>query len=256
MSPFEELRAVMDRLRDPGGCPWDREQTLDDLRSYVLEEAHEVVDAIDGKDHEHLRDELGDLLLQVVFISRIESEDGHFDVDDVVRGLRDKLVRRHPHVFGDAAAGTAAEVVEQWETIKRREHPDRRSVLAGVPRSLPALLRAWRLSAKAAATGFDWEKEPDLEAKLREELEEFLQDVDRGDAEGMAREFGDLLFVLVNLARRAAIDPEASLQGACDRFVERFTHIETRLADQGRDPGQATLEEMEALWQEAKRGED
>lgn len=253
MSRFPELRATMDRLRDPGGCPWDRKQTLHDLRSYVLEEAHEVVEAIDHEDHRHLRGELGDLLLQVMFISRIESEAGHFDVEDVIGGLQEKLVRRHPHVFGEAVASTAGDVVEQWEEIKRREHGGSRRILDGVPRSLPALLRALRLSQKAATAGFDWEDDADLDAKVREEVEEFLAEEARGDRDAMSRELGDLLFVLVNVARRCGVDPEGALQGASDRFVERFGYIEDSLDRQGRRPRDASLEEMEELWDEAKR---
>ena len=241
----------MDRLRDPGGCPWDREQQLEDLRSYVLEEAYEVVEAIDRRDHAGLRDELGDLLLQVMFLSRIESEAGHFDVGDVVQGLRDKLVRRHPHVFGDATADTPRQVQEQWERLKRRERSDR-GVLDGVPRALPALLRASRLSSKAAAVGFDWQRDEDVDAKLREEIEEFLTEERGGDAAAMEREFGDILFVLVNIARRAGVDPEAALQGSNDRFRSRFQHIESALEARGKSLEQADLEEMEELWEEAK----
>ena len=255
MGHFARLRALMDRLRDPGGCPWDREQTLEDLRSHVLEEAHEVVEAIDDKDHDHLREELGDLLLQVLFISRIESEGEHFDLDDVMKTIHDKLVRRHPHVFGDAKASDAGEVVQQWEEIKNREGGGERRVLDGVPRSLPALLRAWRLSTKAALTGFDWQADADLDTKVREEVEEFLEEANRGDREAMARELGDLLFVLANVARRCRVDPEAALQGANERFVRRFDHIEESLRRRGRLPRDASLEEMEALWEEAKQQE-
>jgi tetrapyrrole methylase family protein/MazG family protein len=256
MSRFDELRAVMDRLRNPGGCPWDREQTLEDLRAYVLEEAYEVVEAIDRGDHEHLREELGDLLLQVVFLSKIEQEEGRFDVDDVIAGIHDKLVRRHPHVFGDAQAGTADAVIRQWEQIKNSEKDGApRKRLQGVPRALPALLRALRLSTKAALAGFEWQEDRDLESKVREEVEEFLAEFRRGDERAMERELGDLLFVLANVARRSGVDPEAALQGANDRFTRRFGHIEDRLDGMGRPLEEATLEEMEELWQEAKRAE-
>ena len=254
MSRFEELRSVMDRLRDPGGCPWDREQTLEDLRAYVLEEAYEVIEAIDKKDHEHLCEELGDLLLQVLFLSRIEQEKGRFDVEDVIQGLLDKLVRRHPHVFSDAEAGTAGEVIQQWEEIKNRERADRpRRKLDGVPRALPALLRSLRLSTKASLAGFDWKEDADLDAKVREEVEEFVVESRRGDRAAMERELGDLLFVLVNVGRRCQVDPEAALQGANERFIQRFGHIEQRLEEQGRGFEDATLDEMEVLWEEAKQ---
>jgi MazG family protein len=253
MGQFEELRAVMDRLRDPGGCPWDREQTLGDLRAFVLEEAYEVVEAIENSDHDHLREELGDLLLQVLFLSRIESEEGRFDVDDVIQGIHEKLVRRHPHVFGDASADSTAEVVRQWEQIKNREAGDvPRRKLQGVPRALPALLRALRLSAKAALSGFDWEADADLADKVREEIEEFLVEVARHDKPAMERELGDLLFVLANVARRAGVDPEAALQGANNRFIRRFGHIEQRLMESGRSFEESNLQEMESLWNEAK----
>ena len=256
MSRFDELRAVMDRLRDPGGCPWDREQNLEDLRAYVLEEAYEVIEAIDQSDHDNLCEELGDLLLQVLFLSRIEQEQGRFDVEDVIQGIHDKLVRRHPHVFGDAEAATASEVIRQWEEIKNNEKGDgSRRHLDGVPRALPGLLRALRLSTKAALTGFDWQKDEDLEAKVHEEVQEFLVEYRRKDSPAMERELGDLLFVLANVARRAGLDPEAAVQGANDRFMSRFGHIEDRIKESGRKLKEATLEEMERLWEEAKARE-
>jgi len=250
------LRAVMDRLRDPGGCPWDREQRLEDLRAYVLEEAYEVTEAIDRRDHDNLCEELGDLLLQVLFLSRIEQEEGRFDVEDVIQGIHDKLVRRHPHVFGDAEAGTADEVIRQWEEIKNEEKGEgNRRHLDGVPVALPGLLRALRLSTKAALTGFDWQENEDLEAKVKEEVQEFVAECRRKDTAAMERELGDLLFVLANVARRAGLDPEAAVQGANNRFVSRFGHIEDRLTETGRPMKEATLEEMEELWEEAKARE-
>jgi tetrapyrrole methylase family protein/MazG family protein len=256
MSRFDELRRVMDRLRDPGGCPWDREQRLEDLRAYVLEEAYEVIEAIDHRDHDNLCEELGDLLLQVLFLSRIEQEEGRFNVEDVIQGIHDKLVRRHPHVFGDAKAATASEVVRQWEEIKNSEKGDgTRRHLDGVPRALPGLLRALRLSTKAALTGFDWQEDEDLEAKVEEEVQEFLAEYRRKDSPAMQRELGDLLFVLANVARRAGLDPEAAVQGANNRFISRFGHIEERITGTGRKLKEATLEEMEELWEEAKAQE-
>ena len=256
MGRFEALRAVMDRLRDPGGCPWDREQKLKDLRATVLEEAYEVAEAIDEGDSAHLCEELGDLLLQVLFISRIEQEQGLFDVDDVIRELHDKLVRRHPHVFGDEEAGTAAEVLETWERVKNREKgPGSRRLLEGVPRGMPGLLRAWKLSRKAALAGFDWERDADVHAKLEEEVAEFLVEARRGDLAAMERELGDMLFVLANVARRSGIDPEAAVHGANDRFVRRFGHIEDRLREGGQRFEETSLERMEELWEEAKRAE-
>lgn len=257
MTPFEQLVALMDRLRDPGGCPWDREQTLDSLRTYLLEETYEVLDALDSGDVEAHREELGDLLLQVVFQAKLRKETGAFTIDDVIVGIHDKLVRRHPHVFGDTPAASAEEVLDQWERLKAREKEgtDRPSVLDHVPAQLPALLQALRLTEKAARIGFDWTAETDLHEKVEEEWRELRHELAGGSREGIAEELGDLLFALANVARRHGIDPEQALRGANGKFIRRFRHIEDRLADGGRRPQDATLAEMDALWEEAKRDE-
>ena len=252
---FEELVEVMARLRGADGCPWDREQTLETLRSYLLEEAHEVMEAIETGGPEALREELGDLLLQVVFMSQICSEQNSFSVQEVARGIAEKLVRRHPHVFGSERAGSAGEAIARWETIKNQEKAGREgaSVLDGVPRQLPALQRAHRLSTKASLVGFDWARPEDVLAKLDEERAEFREAVARGDRARMSEELGDMLFVAANLARTHGIDPELALQDANRKFIGRFGHVEREMARRGVALEKRSQEMMEALWEEAKR---
>lgn len=256
---FRRLVEVVAALRAPGGCPWDREQTHESLTPYVVEEAHEVVDAIRSGDADALRGELGDLLLQVVLHAQVATDDGGFTAADVCRALTEKLVRRHPHVFADEApADSAADVRGRWEKLKEQEREElgeERGVLDGVPRGLPALLKAQRLTEKAGGVGFDWPDARSVTDKLREELAELLAEVERGDQRRAADEFGDLLFVLANLARHLGIDAEAALQGTNARFVRRFEGIEARLRAQGRRVTSASLEEMDRLWNEAKAEE-
>lgn len=253
---FADLVRVVARLREPGGCPWDREQTHESLSPYVIEEAHEVAEAIASGDPARLAEELGDLLLQVMLHARVAEEAGRFDVHEVARGLSEKLIRRHPHVFGDAVADTAAEVTQRWERIKqaeKREKGETAGVLDGVPKALPALLKAQRLTEKAGKFGFDW---PDAEAvleKLREELGELEADVRAARLDSAREEFGDVLFVLANMARHLGIDAEASLQAANSKFARRFAHVEARLRERGLSPAEAGLPEMDAYWEEAKR---
>lgn len=266
---FSRLVAVMAHLRAPDGCPWDRAQTLETLRTYLLEESHELLDAIDGLGDagralpadlpladvdpvlvEQLREELGDVLLQVVFQSRIAQEAGWFDAADVARGIADKMVRRHPHVFGDASVETAADVSRNWEQIKRREG---KGALAGVPRNLPALLRGQRMGDKAARIGFDWPEASGALAKVDEELLELREAMASGDRAAMSDELGDLLFALTSLARHLEIDAEQSLRGTLDKFTRRFGYVEQQVeARHGREH-RASLDALEALWQEAKR---
>ncbi|HET7784663.1 MAG TPA: nucleoside triphosphate pyrophosphohydrolase [Myxococcales bacterium] len=253
------LLDIMDKLRDPGGCPWDREQTLKTLTPYLLEEAHEVIEAIESGDTQHHKEELGDLLFQVIFQSRIAREEGKFDFAEVCDGIADKLTRRHPHVFGDVAVSGSREVVKNWERIKadeRREkgQPDR-SVIGGVPISLPALVRGERMTEKAAAAGFDWPDAASVLAKVREELEELDEALRSGRPEEVEHELGDLLFAVANLGRWVKVHPEEALRGALRRFESRFHFIESRLAEQGRSPRESTLAEMDALWDEAKERE-
>ncbi|HZI93516.1 MAG TPA: nucleoside triphosphate pyrophosphohydrolase [Patescibacteria group bacterium] len=255
-SPFEELVAVMARLRGPEGCPWDREQTLQTLRTYLVEETYELIEAIEAKDPLMLREELGDLLLEVVFLAQVCSEQGLFGIDEVVGGIRDKLVRRHPHVFGDRKAENAHEAIRRWEDIKNEERASSgdagHSLLSGVPAHMPALLRAHRLSTKAALAGFDWKQLADLYEKLFEELAEFRQAADEGDRPAMEEELGDLLFITANLGRFSGIDPELALQAANRKFIARFHHVESGLKAKGIEPGKSAFDQMELLWEEAK----
>jgi ATP diphosphatase len=264
------LNAIMAALRTPeSGCPWDLEQTFATIVPYTLEEAYEVADAIERGDVADLREELGDLLLQVVFHARMAEEEDQFDFGDVVEAITRKLIRRHPHVFGDARDLTSDEVKALWGRIKAEEKRERAEArraagrpaeeatgaLAGVPLALPALTRALKLQQKAGKVGFDWNDPRAVLAKLREEIDEVEAELDANDAERVAGEVGDLLFAVANLARHLRVDPEAALRGANAKFERRFAHIEARLGDAGRTPADATLEEMEALWGEAKQRE-
>jgi tetrapyrrole methylase family protein/MazG family protein len=258
MTAFDDLVALMVRLRGPGGCPWDREQTLETLKTYLLEETYEVLDALDGGDPGEHREELGDLLFQVIFQSQLRSEEGAFTIEEVIEGIHDKLVRRHPHVFGDSAAGTSREVLDQWERLKAEEKrgTSRPSLLDHVPEHLPALLKTLRLTEKAARVGFDWTEEQDLLEKGEEEWRELREAVADGRKERIAEELGDLLFVLANLARRQGLDPEDALRQANRKFQRRFRYIEESLGRQGLRPQDVSLQEMDALWDEAKAGGD
>jgi MazG family protein len=251
---FDRLVEVMARLRSPNGCPWDREQTLLTLRTYLLEETYETLDAIDRGDNASLKEELGDLLLEVVFFCQIGAEDGLFTIEDVAGGIHDKLVRRHPHVFGAEKAGGAREALGRWEEMKNkeREASGETSVLSGVPRAMPALLRAFRISNKAAMVGFDWDNVAQTLEKVEEELAELRKAIDDRDAEGTAEELGDLLFAAANVGRLAGVDPETALQAANGKFTRRFMSVEEGLKRLGLRPSAKTREEMERLWEEAK----
>ncbi len=255
MKAFADLVRLMDRLRDPGGCPWDREQTLDTLKTYLVEETYEVLDALENGDPADHCEELGDLLLQVVFQAKLRTEMKEFTIEDVIRGIHEKLVRRHPHVFGDVEATTADEVLDQWERIKAKEKAgtSRPSILDHVPAQMPALLQSLRLTEKAARVGFDWTAEADLLAKVQEEWEELRVELEAGNAQGISEELGDMLFVLANLARRHGLDPEQALRQANGKFIRRFRYIESRLGEDDRRPEDSTLAEMDGLWDEAKR---
>jgi len=242
---------LMARLRAPGGCPWDRKQTPESLKPYVIEEAYEVIGAIEKGDWDELREELGDLLLQVVFQARIAEEEGRFAIADVVQGIHTKLVRRHPHVFGDATAADAEEVLANWEKIKQAEKAGR-SVVAGVDPRLPALQRAWRMQKKVSKVGFDWERPEGALEKLEEEIGEFRRAREEEGPERAEEEMGDALFALVNVARLAGINPEEALKKSVAKFELRFRAVEEGLRARGLDPARASLEQMEELWQEAK----
>lgn len=254
---FESLVALMDRLRGPDGCPWDHEQTYASLRGYLLEECYEVAEALDGGRPDELCEELGDLLFQIVFLSRIAKEDGKFTVDDVIAGVAAKMIRRHPHVFGDASADTASEVLEKWEEIKRTEKgaagkAAAASLLDGVPRGLPALLKAHRLGTKAARVGFDWDRPGAALAKVDEELAEVRAALAADDTPALREEIGDLLFAVVNVARKLDIEPEGALQHANLKFAERFGRIEGELSRREVPIERAGPELLEQLWRQAK----
>ena len=267
---ISRLNEIMAALRTPEtGCPWDLEQTFATIVPYTLEEAYEVADAIERGDAANLREELGDLLLQVVFHARMAEEEGRFDFGDVVDAITRKLIRRHPHVFGDARDLSSEEVKALWGRIKAEEKRERAEArraaglpadeatgaLAGVPLALPGLSRALKLQEKAGKVGFDWNDPRAVLAKLREEIDEVEAELEANDAQRVAGEVGDLLFAVANLARHLEVDPEAALRGANAKFERRFAHIESRLGEAVRAPADATLDEMEALWNEAKQRE-
>ena len=285
---FERAVAIMERLRAPGGCPWDREQTFDTIKPYTLEETYEVLEAIDKRDWEELPDELGDLLLQILFYAEMAKEQSSFSIDDVLDRLSTKLINRHPHVFGDVKAETSAEVKRNWEALKVEERKKRerdvgtenkkRSILAGVSSAMPSLLEAHKLSSRAAQAGFDWpnidglfDKLHEETDELREQLKEFPAPGPRPQGRGIAssgrtvvpeklqakleEEVGDLFFVLVNVARYLSVDPESALRKTNRKFKRRFQWMEDRLHESGRSADQASTDELESLWQRAKEHE-
>ncbi len=277
---FERAVGIMHRLRAPGGCPWDREQTFDTIKQYTLEETYEVIEAIENRDWPELTGELGDLLLQVLFYAEMAKEEGRFSIDDVLDTLSDKLVRRHPHVFGDVEANTAGEVLRNWEQIKQREKKEQgeeqpKSLLSSVSTAMPALMEGLKLSNKAAHVGFDWPNVEGVFDKLQEEVKELRDEVAKipppgpvpvGRGVSGAREtqvpealqqrlhdeIGDMLFVVVNLARYLNVDPESALRGTNRKFRRRFEHVEQRLREAGKKFEESNIDEMERYWQEAK----
>jgi tetrapyrrole methylase family protein/MazG family protein len=250
---FLELLTIMARLRGNNGCPWDREQTRDSLRPFLVEETYEVLDALDTGDAGKIREELGDLLFQVVFHTEIARERGEFSMADLLGALVTKMTRRHPHVFGDRPVGSAAEALAQWEAMKDAESNGApRSALAGVPRALPALHRAQRVQHKVARVGFDWPNAAGALEKVREELGEVAEALERGDGDALRDELGDLLFSVVNVARLASVDPEGALQVAIDRFSRRFGSMEEAVRGEGRELAGLSLDELEQRWIQAK----
>jgi MazG family protein len=263
---FERLVDIMRTLRAPGGCPWDREQTHASLRPFVLEETYEVLEAIESGTAAQLREELGDFLFEAVFLARISEEQGDFAIGDAIDAICDKLVRRHPHVFaraeGDAPL-TSGQVIEKWETLKARERTATgteakkpNTTLGGVPKTLPALLRAYEIGSRAAAVGFDWARAQDVLDKIEEEVEEVRREVESGATGHLSRaeeEMGDLLFAIANLSRKLGIEPEAALRRANEKFTARFDAVERAFAERGRPLSEATLEEMENEWQRVKQ---
>ena len=247
---FEELVAIMARLRAPDGCPWDREQTIKSIAPHTLEEAHEVLDAIDREDHDGLREELGDLILQVLFYAQISSEEKRFDICDVIESISKKLIHRHPHVFGETKVAGSDEVLKNWEELKKSE--GKKSLLEGVPKALPALLKAYRLGEKTSRVGFDWSDADGILAKVEEEAHELHEARQSGDESEIDHEYGDLLFTLANLGRFLGLDPEGSLRRATERFTARFDLIEQKAAAQKKELRKLTPKEWDRLWEEAK----
>ena len=251
-APLERLRAIVSVLRSPEGCPWDREQTHESLRAGLLEEACEAIDAITRADDANLREELGDLLLQIVFHADLAGERGAFTFDDAAHHICEKLIRRHPHVFGDVDASDTQAVLRQWEQIKREEKGENASVMDGIPRALPALVRAANVQKKAARVGFDWPDAAGVIDKFREELAELSVEIGGGDSGRLEHEIGDLLFTAVNMARKLGVEPELALEHANQRFIARFRHMEKSADASGRKLEDLTPEELDKLWEEAK----
>lgn len=253
---FQRLVAIMARLRAPGGCPWDREQSFETIKPYTLEETYEVLDAIDRRAWDELRSELGDFMLQAVFYAQMASEEKLFDIADSLDAINEKLIRRHPHVFADGTAKTGDEVTKRWDEIKKEERKAKGEASPGmldsVPRALPALVEAQQITARAARAGFDWRSAGEVLDKLDEERREFGEACEHGSHDRIEDELGDLLFVLVNLARFVKVDPEQALRRTNAKFRQRFGHVERRLAAQGKDVSGTPIEDLEALWQEAK----
>ena len=262
---FEKLVEIMTTLRGPNGCPWDKQQDFNSLKPMLVEEVYEVLEAVENNDFDGMSEELGDLLLHVVFHAQLGKETGKFDIDTVIGKISDKLVRRHPHVFGDESASTPEEVIKNWEAIKAQEKaeklknrtPEQRSLLEGIPSKLPAIHEAHQISARAARVGFDWPDVDGIFEKLQEEVRELKEVISSGRDEDkrdrLEDEIGDLLFVIVNIARYLKIDSESALKRANRKFKTRFQYMEKQLAEQGKSLEQSSLDEMEALWQKAKK---
>lgn len=255
---IERLLGVMRKLRAPDGCPWDREQTLESLKSDLIEEAYEVIDAIESGNVSHLEEELGDLLLQVVFQSQICEEDGHFEFSDVATAIADKLERRHPHVFGEVQVSGSGEVLQNWDAIKKSEKQEGdkpASIVSGIPKHLPALQKAHQVQKRAARAGFDWEHIDDVLDKLHEEIAEVKEAISRNHEEDIRTELGDLLFSVVNVSRYLGHNPEELLNHNIKKFVRRFQQVEAQVHASGREFKEFTLEELDTFWDEAKRKE-
>jgi tetrapyrrole methylase family protein/MazG family protein len=255
MEALDRLMEIMDRLRGPGGCPWDMEQTHKSIMKCLIEETYELAEAIEGHDDEVLREELGDVFLQVVFHCAIAKDAGRFTLNEVIHELCDKLVYRHPHVFGDASVRDSDEVIKNWERLKRKESTksDRESILSGIPNDLPALLKALKIQSVVGRVGFDWEKPMEVAEKIREEVREVEEAVDSKDKDRMEAEIGDLIFSVVNLARHLKIDPEAALRRTNKKFAGRFHEIEKAAKGQGVRLSDMPMEEKDRIWEEAKK---
>lgn len=248
---FARIIQIMDELREQ--CPWDKKQTFESLRTLTIEEVYELSDAILQKNYNELKKELGDVFLHILFYSRLASEANQFDINDVVRTLAEKLIQRHPHIYGNVKADNEDQVKQNWEKLKQQERPKKSGVLSGVPLSLPSIIKAYRMQEKAAAVGFDWDNTKDVIQKVKEELNEFLQEAQKPDnKEKMEEELGDILFAIINLARFLKINPDDALEKTNQKFLQRFNYIEQKLQEQGKTFSDVTLDEMETYWQEAK----
>jgi MazG family protein len=256
MTAFEKLCEIVARLRSPGGCPWDLEQTHESLLPAVIEEAYEVAEAARAKDDTHFREELGDLLLLVVMHAEIARESGRFNIDSILQEISDKLVRRHPHVFGTSDARDSGAVLKQWEAIKREEKKADSHFLASLPKALPALMRAQKAQSKVARVNFDWTEVREVIAKVEEELREMKEAIISQEQEMIADEIGDVLFAVVNLARKCEIDAESALQKATDKFVARFNRLEDELKARGKKLGDVDLPEMDEIWNAIKKNDE
>lgn len=252
---FEKLLEIVETLHGEKGCPWDKEQTRESLKPFLIEETYEVLEAIDEKKPEHIKEELGDLLFQIIFHCQIAKKRAEFDIIDVIKGIAGKMTARHPHVFGDAEYATSQEVLKQWEERKKEEGKNRESILEGIPKELPALVRAQRVQSRAARVGFEWEKIGDVFKKLDEELEEFRAALKNKNQNEIEDELGDVFFVLVNIARFVGVNPEDALRKTISKFISRFRYIEMKAADAEKSLSDMTLEEMDAFWDEAKTKE-
>ena len=248
---FNDLVELSKHLRSPEGCPWDREQKLETLRPYIIEEAYEVVQAIELKDKDEIIEELGDLFFQVIFASQIASEDGEFDIEEVIDRLHNKLVRRHPHVFGDEKAKDAEEAIKTWHRQKLKEKSRKRRLLE-IPRTMPSLLRAHRVGEKASQVGFDWKNAQQVLPKVKEELNELEVEINNKNRNGIEKEFGDLVFSIVNLGRHLKLDSESTAHKAIDSFINRFSKVEDKAQEKGKELSGLTIEEMDELWEEVK----
>ena len=251
-SEFEKLVDIMAALRGEKGCPWDKEQTRESLKPFLVEETYEVLEAIDEGNPEKIKEELGDLLFQIIFHCQVARERKEFDINDVISKITEKMIGRHPHVFGEATYETSEEVLKQWEERKKEEGKSRESILEGIPRELPSLLRAHRIQARASRVGFDWKQVEDVVEKLDEELKEFREALERKDQKEIEDELGDVFFVLVNISRFVGVNPEDALRKTISKFISRFRYIEMKSAEAGKSLSGMSLEEMDALWDEAK----
>jgi len=252
---LDRLVRIMEALRAEDGCPWDREQTRQSLKPFLIEEAYELLEAIEEDNPEKIKEELGDLLFQIVFHARIAKERGEFDIQDVIDAVSEKMVSRHPHVFGGRRLYTADEVLDRWEEHKRQEGKLKESILEGIPRHLPSLLKAHRVQERVSRVGFDWDKAEDVLEKVESEFDEFRSALKEGNKGKIEEELGDILFTLVNLARLVEINPDEALRKTVAKFIRRFSYIETRAKEEGRALSDYSLEELDLIWEEAKRAE-